>query len=116
MKRLFRSSLLLLSAAALLAGCSQTVASSNGGISAGSVASGAAVASSKTASAVNTAEALTLEDAKDLFLEAHPDAEITVAKREGDVYYIEGRSGTVIYKMKFLAASGEVVLDKTIEK
>lgn len=55
-----------------------------------------------------------LEDAKSAFAAFHPDAEITVAKREGHVYYLEGWEGNVLTKMKFAKDNGTVLLDKTI--
>lgn len=62
-----------------------------------------------------TDKAFSLENARDSFTEYHPDAEIFVAKREGNVYYVEGYDGAVIYKMKFKTDDGEVVLDLTVD-
>ena len=56
-----------------------------------------------------------LEDAQEKFIDAHPNATISVAKKEGDAYYIEGWDGNILYKMKFSIADGKVLLDKTIE-
>ena len=66
------------------------------------------------AASEDTAAGLTLDDAKKVFSDTHPDIPIEVAKLEGDAYYIEGREGNKIYKMKIGTASGTVYLDKTI--
>lgn len=57
---------------------------------------------------------LTLDDAKQIFSDTHPDIPVEVAKLEGDAYYIEGREGSRIYKMKISTETGAVYLDKTI--
>lgn len=59
-------------------------------------------------------EKLSLSDAEDLFYEHHSKAKINVSKKEGNVYYIEGKEGTTIYKMKIDCDSSEIYLDKTI--
>lgn len=56
-----------------------------------------------------------LDDAKASFAESHTDAEIAVAKPEGNVYYIEGWDGNILFKMKFSSLNGEVLLDKAIQ-
>lgn len=61
-----------------------------------------------------TSVPFTLDDAKEAFGALHPDAGITVAKLEGDVFYIEGWEDSLLYKMKFAVADGEVILDKMI--
>lgn len=70
---------------------------------------------SASAPAPGATAGFTLEDAQEKFTEAYPNATISVAKKEGDAYYIEGWDGNILYKMKFSIADGEVLLDKTIE-
>ena len=57
----------------------------------------------------------TLEEAEEAFAARHADAAITVAKQEGEAYYIEGWAERMLYKMKFSVSDGEVLLDKTIQ-
>lgn len=59
-------------------------------------------------------EKLSLSDAEDLFYEHHSNAKINVSKKEGNVYYIEGKEGTTIYKMKIDCNTSEIYLDKNI--
>lgn len=58
----------------------------------------------------------TLDDAKQQFGLKHPKASIVISKREGEAFYIEGHEGNLIYKMKFLARDGSVVLDVEINR
>ena len=46
-------------------------------------------------------QGFTLEDAESDFKKLHPDAELTVAKEEGDAYYLEGWQGSRLTKMNF---------------
>lgn len=61
-----------------------------------------------------TIGSFTLDEAKAEFSVRHPNADISVAKLEGDVYYIEGWEGSTVYKMKFSVYNGDIYLDKTI--
>ena len=59
-------------------------------------------------------EGYSLEKTKSDFSSAHPEADISIAKKEGNAFYVEGWNGNILYKMKFLVENGSVVLDKTI--
>lgn len=111
MKRFVFPMVLLLGLVLLLAACAPASAQSQ----ASSSASPSGAETSAVAPMPDATVGFTLQQAEEKFSEAHPDATISVAKQEGDVYYIEGWNGNILYKMKFSITNGEVLLDKTIE-
>lgn len=114
-----KNRLYVLALTAALTGCAGAPAAT------GTITAPAAVTVTETAipaaeepTAANVSAAartsLSLDDAKDVFSETHPDIPIEVAKLEGDVYYIQGYEGSKIYKMKIGVDSGTIYLDKVI--
>ncbi|MFV0414691.1 MAG: hypothetical protein ACK5L3_15760 [Oscillospiraceae bacterium] len=93
--------------------------SSNGGISPPASAQnsdGSASNSTQDAVSIQTGSsaAITLEDAKALFSEEYPNVAITIAKTEGNAYFIQGQDENYLYNFKILAADGAVVYSEKI--